>query len=83
MTNYEVQLNANQNRRMATEARYLDRREMLEAKAERMVGELVREGCDVYYINLLDTKGNPTGKIKESASFFELVDYLIRNGYVA
>jgi hypothetical protein len=81
--NIEAQITGNQNRRMATEARYLDRREMLEAKAERLIGELVREGRDVYYINLMDTKGNLTGKVKESASFFELVDYLVRNGYVA
>jgi hypothetical protein len=81
--NIEAQITGNQNRRLATEARYLDRREKLEAKAESLIGELVRDGRDVYYINLLDGKGNLTGKVKESSSFFDLVDYLIRNGYVA
>jgi hypothetical protein len=80
--NADLQTSANHNRRMANEARYLSRIEKLEAQAEAMVGELIRDGRTVYYINLLDRAGNFTGKVKESASHTALTDYLIRNKYL-
>lgn len=78
----DAQVEANHNRRMANQHRHLVRMERLEALAEPMVGELCREGATVYYINMMDRKGNYTGKTKESRSHYELVSYLIRNGYV-
>lgn len=73
---YERHLEARQNRRMANEARWLDRRLSLEKKAERMIGELCRDGKIVYYVY------PENGRYKESNSFTEIVDYLIRNKYV-
>ena len=81
--NIETQLNGNYNRRMANEAKFLNRVEKLEMKAAEKIGEIVRDGCEIYYINLLDRNGNFTGKIKESHSHTELTDYLIRNKYVS
>ena len=80
--NADLQTSANHNRRMANEARYLSRIEKLEAQADAMVGELIRDGRTVYYINLLDRAGNFTGKVKENASHTALTDYLIRNKYL-
>ena len=77
--NIDQQLEACQNRRMAAEHKYLVRREKLEKKAEALIGELQREDGITYYINLAPLS---KGKIKESKSFGELIDYLIRNQYV-
>lgn len=73
--NADRQTEANHNRRMANESRYITRRERLEAKCERLIGELCREGRTVYYANVAG------GKVRESASWTELADFLIRNGY--
>jgi hypothetical protein len=80
--NIEAQLEGNQSRRMASQNRFLSRIERLEAKAEVLIGELIRDGQTVYYLNLLNKSGNLTGKVKESTSFTALADYAIRNGYV-
>jgi hypothetical protein len=77
----EIQLEARLSRRLAAEGRMLDRYEILCNKAESLIGELVREGKTVYYINLRNLKGAFTGKIK-IGKFAELCDYLIRNRYV-
>lgn len=69
------QLEASQNRRMAAEARYLDRLDAREEEAEALVGELVRGGKTVYYIN---ARG---GKVREGKRL-ELISFLIRNDYV-
>lgn len=42
------QLEARQARRMKAEARFLERREKREQAAERMIGELCRDGKTVY-----------------------------------
>jgi hypothetical protein len=84
--NVDQQHEANHNRRMANEHRGLVHRERIydrkQAAAEALIGELQGEAGHRYYINLLDRKGRFTGKIKESRSQFELIDYLIRNRYV-
>ena len=77
----ERQLEARQSRRLKAEDRYLNRLEAKELKAYTLIGMLFREGKTVYYINLL-RKGQYTGKTKESTSYGELVNYLIRNNYV-
>jgi len=74
--NIQTQTDGNHNRRMANEARFLARRETLEDKAEKMLGELNREGKTVYYIF---PEG---GKYQESQSASKLIDFLIRNKYV-
>ncbi|TAN57141.1 MAG: hypothetical protein EPN20_17570 [Magnetospirillum sp.] len=66
---------ANHNRRMANEARYLDRQERLERLALPMIGELCRSGKPVLYV------WPEGGKYREGTQT-ELVDFLIRNHYV-
>lgn len=63
-------------RRCIAEDRAMSRRERLEARAEKMVGELCREGRTVFYVVL------PNGRVREASRRFELVDFLIRRKYV-
>lgn len=76
--NIDSQVAANHNRRMANQARALSRLDRLEAKIEtaNMIGELIRDGKTVYYFFPAG------GSYKESASQTEVIDYIIRNGYV-
>ena len=74
---YEAQLEAKQARRMHAQSRYLARLEKLERRAAPLIGELCREGRTVYYVV------TARGTVRESASHSELVDYMIRNRYVA
>jgi hypothetical protein len=60
---------------MSNEDRYLRKLEILERKAEPLIGELCKEGKTVYYIWPIH------GKYREG-SHSELVDFLIRNKYV-
>jgi len=76
MTKIDRHLEARHARRLAAEDRYLARRERLEAKAEPMIGELCREGTTVYYV------WPQGGRYRESASETELIEFLIRRGYV-
>ena len=78
----ERQLMANESRRNASEDRYLERLERRMKAAEALIGELVRDGKTVYYINLMNKAGDYTGKTKESSDSYELTTYLLRNGYV-
>jgi len=80
MRTIEQDLDTRELRRLRYEDRYLVRLEKLEAKAEPLVGEVMREGKTVYYVNLLPLR---RGKVKESYSHSELVDYLIRNKYIS
>jgi hypothetical protein len=50
-------------------------------EADQMIGELCREGKQVFYINLKTLSGRFTGKIKEG-SCAELINYLINKHYV-
>lgn len=73
---------ANHNRRMANEHRFLCRRERLEATIERecLISELCRDGKPVYYFWPAGTK-----KPYEATGFGgwqEVADYIIRNGWV-
>jgi hypothetical protein len=74
--NTEALMEGRQLRRMKEEDRFLARRERLEAKAEPMIGELVREGRTVFY-------AFPAGgSYRESTSHYDVVEFLIRNHYV-
>lgn len=83
MRTIEQDLDTRDLRRLRAEHRYLVKLERLERKCEPLIGELCRQGATVYYINLANRAGHLTGKTKERASYFELVNYLIRNHYVA
>jgi hypothetical protein len=77
----ERRLDAREARRLKAEDRFLGRLERREAQAERLIGELCREGRAAFYINLRDRSGRLTGKTKEAAPG-ELIAYLLRNNYV-
>lgn len=72
---FDRNLDAKQSRRMHVENRYLSRLEKMTVAAERMIGELCRNGATVYYVF-------PNGGKYREGGFIELVDYLIRNKYV-
>ena len=69
------QLDARQGRRMAAQGRMLDRLDILERRAEALIGELVRAGKPAFYINLRN------GKTREG-SRADLIAFLVRNRYV-
>lgn len=73
-TDIHVQLAANQSRRMAAEDRFLGRMERRWDAAEKMIGELVRDGKAVLYVW-------PQGGKYREGSRSNLVDFLIRNNY--
>jgi hypothetical protein len=75
-------LEAKFSRREKSDERTLVRYNRKAEQAEALVGELVREGKVVYYINVRGRDGNFTGKTAEFAFHFDAVDYLIRNHYV-
>lgn len=68
-------LDARESRRLKAEDRLLARIERLEAKAEKLIGELCREGKRVFYVWPLG------GKYREGDRH-ELAAFLIRNKYV-
>jgi len=59
---------------MKAEDRFLERREKREQAAERMIGELCREGETVYYVC-------PQGGKYREGSESELIAFLLRNNY--
>lgn len=71
-------------RHIAADNRYYDKMERGYARVERsgLIGELIRDGKKVYYINLSNRDGELTGKTKESKNEYDLAQYLIRNRYV-
>jgi len=79
MQTADAQTEANHNRRMANEARYIDRQERLAAMIERqnLIGELCREGRTVYYFFPAGAK-----KSFEDANWFVVADHIIKLGYV-
>lgn len=78
MIDIDRQVAGNHNRRMANESRAVDRWERLSAKIERacMIGELCREGKTIFYFFPAG------GKYKESASWTEVAEHIIKKGYV-
>ena len=70
-----VELDARQSRRMAAQDRYLARLERREAAAEKLIGELVRDGMTVYYVW-------PQGGKYREGEHTALIAFLIRNRYV-
>lgn len=79
---YEKFLSARLSRRDHTETRALDRLALRERAAEPMVGVLVREGREIYYINTRSRAGHLTGKTREFMDFHAAVTFLTRNSYI-
>lgn len=85
MYDYERNLEARMSRRLAAEDRYLTRLEKREEAAEALIGELVRMGEVIYYINVRSKDGILTGATKEfigPLAYFDAIEYLLRNNYV-
>ena len=72
--NTDQELNAREARRIHANNRAEARLEKREAKAEKMIGELCREGRTVHYVF-------PVGGKYREGSYYELVCFLIRNNY--
>ena len=72
----EELMDGRQIRRMKAEDRFLDKMERQERAAESLIGELIREGKKIYYVNF--GRKNYT----ENASYFDMVDFLVRNKYI-
>lgn len=72
---YEELMEGWQLRRMKADDRWLAKRERQERDAERMIGELCKEGKTVFYVY-------PVGGKYREGTRSELIDFLIRNRYV-
>lgn len=82
MDDTEKMLDAKEKRRFAADARAEARLDRQWDEAEKLIGELVRDGKTIHYINITTAKGSLTGRTKEFTSFGSAVDYLIRNRYI-
>ena len=74
MQTIEQQVESSVSRKIKSDDRAVARLERREARAERQVGTLCRDGKEVNYIM------PPCGKYREGAKD-DLVDFLIRNKY--
>lgn len=75
-------LEARYSRREKAFDRAMDRLEIKEQRACALIGELMREGVTISYINILSKAGKLTGKIKEFPNKFDAIEYLVLNHYV-
>lgn len=80
--NYEAQFERNERRRFAAEARAYDKVGRQIDAADALIGELRREGCTVFYINVRSKDGRLTGATREFSHRWHASSYLIRNRYV-
>jgi hypothetical protein len=69
-------------RRVAAEDRYLDKLDRLSNAAEPLIGQLMREGRTIFYVNIRSKVGALTGRTREFGTQVAASDYLIRNHYV-
>ena len=76
--NLDRQLEINEARHHAADARYLDKIDAALDAADVLIGTLCREGRPVSYLNLRSMAGALTGRTMEG-THSELVDFLIRN----
>jgi len=75
MQNIEQFLESRVSRRIKAGDRALTRLEKREARAEKLVGTILRDGQEVSYIY-------PQGGKYKEGRHFELVAFLVRNNYV-
>ena len=74
MQNIEQFIESRISRRIKAQDRALTRLERREARAEKMIGTLIREGKEVYY-------AMPQGGQYREGQRHDLVAYLIRNNH--
>ena len=77
----DASLDRRVNAMLRRDAKAFKRQASREDAADCLIGELCREGAVIFYVNLRDRSGRPTGKTKEGTRL-NLVAYLIRNRYV-
>jgi len=77
--NIESQIDRNELRRFAAEARAYDRLDRQLSDAEALVGLFINGDC---YINVRSNTGRLTGAIRRFGNKHDAVNYLIRNRYV-
>lgn len=85
MTTDEIHARQDENlyRRLGRqEDRAIEKLDRQLAEADKLIGELNREGAVIYYINVLSAKGVATGRTREFSYRTDAVSYLIRNHYV-
>lgn len=75
LTPYEIWTEKKESRRIQNEIRSLDKLYKLSECAEKMIGQLIRDGKTAYYI------WPTSGKYKEGDKS-DLINFLIRNNYV-
>jgi hypothetical protein len=75
MQTIEQVIDSRINRRIKAGDRALTRLEKREARAEKLIGSIVREGEEVSYIF-------PQGGKYKEGRHFDLVAFLVRNNYV-
>lgn len=75
-------LEGRQLRRMKEEDRFLDRMDRRIQSAEKLIGELCRDGRTMFYINERRKDGTLNGRIREFERRFAATDFLLRNRYV-
>lgn len=71
---YERHLEARELRRFRAEERAVKKIDRQLARADQLIGELVRDGKTIYYAM------RANGRIREETNRLALVDFLIRNG---
>jgi hypothetical protein len=75
MQNIEQFLESRVSRRIKAGDRALTRLEKREARAEKLIGSILRDGQEVSYIY-------PQGGKYKEGRYFDLVAFLVRNNYV-
>ena len=79
MTSIEAQLDRNELRRFATEARAYDKLGRQLSEANALIGDLINGDC---YINVRSKGGKLTGATRRFKKRADAISYLIRNRYV-
>jgi hypothetical protein len=76
--NFERQMEINEARHHAADARYLDKLDAAIDAAEILIGHICRDGKPVSYLNQRNAAGRMTGKTIEGTRA-ELIDFIVRN----
>lgn len=79
---YEKFLDSREKRRLRADAAASDRLDRRFDEAEALVGQLMREGKLVYYLNVRTRRGKLTGEIITFPTHWDAVQYALAKRYV-
>jgi hypothetical protein len=82
MRTIEQETETRDRRRCKADDRWIARMDKRLNEAAHLVGEIIREGVTVFYINVRSKAGGLTGKTREFANYGTAVGFLVRNRYV-